>query len=134
MEDNRKIGLLCGGFVILFFVTITVFNWLTIAPPSGSEQLGLLTGILGGILICRYLAVAWNPVTLQPTDSKTSAGRDLNTGCILPIITISSILTTSLLTILFKADFAAFIRGLASIFVIVFGYMMIQGWRHRPRG
>jgi hypothetical protein len=78
--------------------------------------------------------VAWGPAELRPTNPRARSGHDLNARCVLPLITGSAALTSTLIVQFVGADVRAFIEGMLIVsLVILFSYMIIQVWRHRPR-
>jgi hypothetical protein len=134
MEQRRKFAIIALGGVVLFFVVITLLKWLSFGPPSRSEQWGLLVGAIVGGLVCRYMAIAWDPAELRPMNPQARSGRDLNAGCVLPLITGSAALTSTLIVQFVGADVQAFLGGAINLsLVILLSYMIIQVWRYRPR-
>ncbi len=57
MGDRRNIVIIGAVGLVLFFIGLTVVRWFLVEPPTRSEQWGLLTGLIVGGLVCRYLAM-----------------------------------------------------------------------------
>lgn len=134
MDDNvnndRKIALASFGFVLVVFSIALADKWLLMRPPTWSEQVGLVFGIVVGVFGCLYLQASWDPAALKPKDPDASTA----TGCWLPIAVIGGTVAARLTTILFSVETNDFIGGCGtSALVLVISYVMIQAWRHRPR-
>lgn len=67
MEQDRKIALVAGTIGLIILTLITVFT-----ENSPTFYWGIPVGIIFGIGMCIYLAQAWDPINLQPSNPKTS--------------------------------------------------------------
>lgn len=127
MEQDRKIALVTG---ILGLSIITGFIVL-IAQNSDSPTFywGLLVGVVFGIGTCIYLAEAWHPVGLQPTNPSTSKAS-WNLLWVVPL----GVVAANILS-----DFVGDVIGglllgcLFSWLEITMIYFVFQLWWHRPR-
>lgn len=127
MEQDRKIGLviftivlgIIVGFAVLFAYTTasTVYYW------------GLLIGVFFGVSMCIYLAEAWDPVGLQPTNPNTSKAS-WNLLWVVPL----GVFAANIL-----ADYVSDVVGdlilgcLSSFLIITLAYSVFQAWWHRPK-
>jgi len=91
---------------------------------------GVVTGAFIGMLFCWYLYKTWDPVTLK---SKGGCGATLS-GCLLPIVTVGSVIGGRLISSMFDADFIGWFLGTAiAMMYVMIGYLVIQVLRYRPR-
>lgn len=124
MEQNRKIIILVGPFLLLILTLLTVF---TENPPI--FYWGIPVGIIFGIGTCIYLAEAWDPVGLQPTNPNTSKA-----SWKLLWVVPAGVVAANILPDLIGDVVGGLLLGcLFSWLEITFGYLIIQAWRYRPK-
>ncbi|VAW36394.1 hypothetical protein MNBD_CHLOROFLEXI01-922 [hydrothermal vent metagenome] len=126
MEQNRKIGVFGGIFLIIIFTGIIIdvsredypiFTW------------GLLVGIVFGLGTCIYLAEAWDPIGLQPTSSSTSKAS-WNLLWVVPL----GALAANILSRFLGQEITYLLMGCIFAWLeITIGYFVIQAWRYRPK-
>ena len=124
MEQNRKIVILVGPFLLLILTLLTVFT-----ENSPIFYWGILVGVIFGIGTCIYLAEAWDPVGLQPTNPNTSKAS-WNLLWVVP----AGVVAANILPDLLGDVVGGLLLGsLFSWLEITFGYLIIQAWRYRPK-
>ena len=125
MEQNRKIVILIGPFLLLIF-TYIIFN---VTSESIISRWGLLCGAVFGLGTCIYLEEAWDPVGLEPVNPRTSkAGWHL-----LWVIPLGA-LAANVLSRMLGQEIQYLLMGcIFSWLEITFGYFVIQAWRYRPK-
>jgi hypothetical protein len=131
MNDNdRQVGLVSSGFVLVMFVIFLADKWLFVRPPTQSEQIGVAVGIVAGIIGCLYLRLTWDPHHLRPKDTKSNTA----TGCWFPIVTIGGAMVGGLTAVVFSVETNDFVGGCGTTALLIcISYIMLQVWRHRPR-
>ena len=127
MEQDRKIGLVsgtvlitiitCFGVLIVYRSDSTIFYW------------GMLVGVVFGLGTCVYLADAWDPISLQPTNPRTSKAS-WNLLWVVPL----GIIAANILSNLVGDVIIGLLLGcLFAWLEITLGYAIIQAWRYRPK-
>ena len=127
MEQNRTTLAVSGIVLILGLWFIYFLNFL-----SGDMQAafyGMLVGIALGIATCFRMAKTWDPVNLRPVDPNTKRAG----GWIFWTVPIGIILAR-ILPRLVGEEITDLLAGCGLMWgTLLFGYMSIQVWRHRPR-
>ncbi|VAW43025.1 hypothetical protein MNBD_CHLOROFLEXI01-3263 [hydrothermal vent metagenome] len=127
MEQNRKIVLGAGTAMLIFiigFIILIAFN-----SSSSIFYWGLLVGVVFGIGTCIYLAEAWDPIGLQPTNPNTSKAS-WNLLWVVPL----GVFAANILSNFISDVVGGLLLGcLFSWLEITFGYLIIQAWRYRPK-
>lgn len=130
MEYKRMWAMIIfvAALVVLYGSFILVY-W-RYHPPSISQLLGTIAGIILGLFVCRYLQQAWDPVHLRPTNPEGQQSA----GCWLPVAGIGGIILSRMVITLFGANTQEVLAGVSLAFsTVVIGYMLIRVWRHRLR-
>lgn len=124
MEQDRKVGLVSLSLVLIVITLLTIFT-----ENSSIFYWGMLVGILFGIGTCIYLAEAWDPVSLQPTNPNTSKAS-WKLWWVVPL----GVVAANILPDLLGDVLGGLLLGcLFSWLEITFGYLIIQAWWHRPK-
>ena len=125
MEQNRKIGIFASSLLMILFTYIIVNG----ASESATFQWGLLCGTVFGLGTCIYLAEAWDPVSLEPTNPSTSKAS----WNLLWVVPLGALVANVLSRILGQEIQYLLMGCIFSWLEITFGYFVIQAWRYRPR-
>lgn len=125
MEQNRKIGIISISFVLIIVTGFIILG----SSMSAIFRWGLLVGVVFGIGMCVYLAEAWDPVGLQPTNPNTSKAS-WNLLWVVPL----GVIAANILSKLVSDVIGGLLLGsLLSWVEITLGYLIIQAWRYRPK-
>ena len=127
MEQDRKIALVAGTIglgIISGFIILIARNSNSIA-----YYWGLLIGIVFGIGMCVYLAEAWDPNALQPTNPTTSRAS-WNLLWVIPL----GVFAANILSDVVGEVVGALLLGcIFSWLEVTMIYFVFQLWWHRPR-
>lgn len=124
MEQNRKVALITGTVGLIILTLITIFT-----ENSPTFYWGIPVGIVFGIGMCIYLAEAWDPVGLQPTNPNTSKAG-WNILWVVPL----GIVAANILPDLVGDVIGGLLLGcLFSWLEITMIYFVFQLWWHRPK-
>ncbi|VAW30022.1 hypothetical protein MNBD_CHLOROFLEXI01-5242 [hydrothermal vent metagenome] len=127
MEQNRKIALITGTLglsIITGFIVLIAQN-----SDSAIFYWGLIVGVIFGIGMCVYLAEAWDPVGLQPTNPNTSKAN-WNILWVVPL----GIVAANILSNFVSDVIGGLLLGcLFSWLEITMIYFVFQLWWHRPK-
>lgn len=125
VEQNRKIGIVTISLVLVIvtgFVVFGVYN-------SSVFRWGLLVGIVFGIGMCIYLAGAWDPINLQPTNPNTSRAS-LDLLWVIPLGIIAAKVLSNFLSDIIEGLLLGCLFSWLEITLI---YFVFQLWWHRPK-
>lgn len=129
MENNRDVGIL-GALTMLLILALLLPIRFLLLPPTRSDLVGFIIGVVLSGAMCAYLGRIWDPVRLQPKSLKSTKVD----GRWLPIVVIGGVVTARLTgQLLNTQQGAVFGACLMTVTVITTCYLLIQAWRHRPK-
>lgn len=122
MQQNRKIGIACGIFVLFAITILLVYGGL-----SSEFYWGIPIGIMFGIAMCIYLSETWDPYLLSPKNSNTKKAS-LGIVWVVPL----GVFVANLLSSFLDEKIGMILTGSIITWIyITFAYFIIQAWRYR---
>jgi hypothetical protein len=128
MEPNRKWGIIGSLFLITFIGLLLFLQYLI-----NSKYViwpGIPCGIGLSLIVVAYLHLTWDPANLRPVNPNA---RTAPWNWMLPVV-IASVIVVRISASFLDQEVVAFLGScLLTSGIVIFSYLTIQLWRHRPR-
>ena len=129
MEENRNI-IISSGIALALLMCLIALLILVSNPWEDLNNLaiGLAFGIGIGSILCLYIYRAWDPNSLGFKENPASS------GCLLPIIFVSSALIVWSIYIYFPKNFLdVIVSCILSIITLLLFFLACLAWWYRPK-
>jgi hypothetical protein len=128
MENRRKFGIAAGSWVLLLFGIIFLYTAWDL-HSSIRFWIGTACGLLGAFLIYHSYGKRWNPNTLDTEPTALEHWFESQwVRILLTLLIVAGFITAELL-----AGEEWIMGCLFTALLCVFGFLIVQTWRYRPR-